>query len=218
MYEFFPGNYRWSYNTLLAFSAGAQLGDVASIHEVLLSSDGDDEAWQREWAALADRLEKRATASGASRYTATENMLLASLYHTISEHFIQPADPRRLESYHEVLRCFEKARELSPDPIERVEIPFEDGALPAYFVKGVGEGPRPVAIFVCGLDTTKELWFLRARDQFAKRGISSLFIDTPGIGEALRLRKLVTRADYERPVDAAIDLSLIHISEPTRPY
>lgn len=205
MYEFFPGNYRWSYNTLLAFSAGAQLGDVASIHDALLNHVGDDDVWQREWARLADILVERASAKGASSHTAAENLFLASLYHTISEHFIPPADPRRLESYAEVLRSFERAREVYHWPVERIEVPFEGTSLPAYFVPGKGDGPKPVAIFLCGLDTTKELWFLRARLQFAQRGISALFIDTPGIGEALRLRKLVTRADYERPVDAAID-------------
>lgn len=84
-------------------------------------------------------------------------------------------------------------------------IPYEDTTLPAYFVRGRGEGPRPTAIFICGLDTTKELWYLRARRQFADRGISALFIDTPGIGEALRLQGLVTRHDYEVPVAAAVD-------------
>jgi len=205
MFEFFPGNYRWSYNTLLAFSAGAQLGDVALIHDALLKSGGDDEAWHLEWTRLGDILEERAKGPAVSDATAAENMFLASLYHTISEHFIPPADPRRLASYGEVLRCFEEARSHSAHPVERVEVPFEGGALPAYFVPGSGTGPRPVAIFICGLDTTKELWFLRARLQFAQRGISCLFIDTPGIGEALRLRKLVTRPDYEKPVDAAID-------------
>jgi dipeptidyl aminopeptidase/acylaminoacyl peptidase len=32
-----------------------------------------------------------------------------------------------------------------------------------------------------------------------------LFIDTPGIGEALRLRGLVTRTDYELPISAAVE-------------
>lgn len=205
MFEFFPGNYRWSYNTLLAFSAGAQLGDVALIYDTLSRSAGDDGVWHSEWARLAEILERRAGAPKASDFTASENYFLASLYHTISEHFISPADPKRLESYAEVLRCFDTARSRSHHHVERVEIPFEGAALPAYFVRGDGEGPRPVAIFICGLDTTKELWFLRARRHFAERGVSALFIDTPGIGEALRLRKLVTRSDYEKPVDAAID-------------
>lgn len=203
MFEFFPGNYRWSYNTLLAFAAGGQLGDVALILPELSKSVGDDDAWHREWARLADILEKRAQAG--FRHSAAENYFLASLYHTISEHFIPPAAPERLASYKEVLRTFDLGREASSHPVERVLVPFEGATLPAYFVPGAGSGPRPAAIFICGLDTTKELWFLRARLQFAVRGISALFIDTPGIGEALRLQKLVTRADYERPVGAAID-------------
>lgn len=203
MFEFFPGHYRWSYNTLLAFAAGGQLGDIALIHPNLAKEVGKDEAWHREWARLADILEQRARAG--SRFAAAENYFLASLYHTISEHFIPPASPERLASYKEVLRTFDLGRDASHHPVERLLVPFEGTALPAYFVPGLGQGPRPTAIFVCGLDTTKELWFLRARLQFAQRGVSALFIDTPGIGEALRLQKLVTRADYEKPVGAAID-------------
>lgn len=201
MFEFFPGNYRWSYNTLLAFAAGGQLGDIALIHGNLLAKLGDDGAWHDEWARLAEMLEGRAKAG--SRHTAAESYFLASLYHTISEHFIAPADPKRLASYREVLRTFDAGREASPHPIHRVEVPFEGDTLPAYFVPATQNGPA--AIFICGLDTTKELWFLRARMQFAVRGINALFIDTPGIGEALRLKKLVTRHDYEKPVAAAID-------------
>ena len=203
MFEFFPGHYRWSYNTLLAFAAGGQLGDFALIQKNLNASVGKDEAWHREWAWLAVVLENRAKAG--SRFTASEDYFLSALYHTISEHFIPPASPERLASYKEVLRTFDLGRENSPHPVERVLVPFEGASLPAYFVPGLGNGPRPAAIFICGLDTTKELWFLRARLQFANRGVSALFIDTPGIGEALRLQKLVTRADYEKPVGAAID-------------
>jgi dienelactone hydrolase len=201
VFEFFPGNYRWSYNTLLAFAAGGQLGDFALIHKQLSENSGNDGAWHREWAHLADVLEKRAKAG--SRFTAAENYFLSSLYHTISEHFIPPADPARLASYREVLRTFDLGREASAHPVERVLVPFEGTTLPAYFVPAMAKGPA--AIFICGLDTTKELWFLRARLQFAARGISALFIDTPGIGEALRLQKLVTRYDYEKPVGAAVD-------------
>src|SRR5687767_2363974 len=203
MFEFFPGHYRWSYNTLLAFAAGGQLGDIALIHPALSKDIGKDETWHLEWARLAAILEKRAQTG--SRHAAAENYFLASLYHTISEHFIPPASPERLASYREVLRTFDLGREKSSHPVERVQVPFEGTTLPAYFVPGMGNGPRPAAIFICGLDTTKELWFLRARFQFAVRGVSALFIDTPGIGEALRLQRLVTRPDYEKPVGAAID-------------
>lgn len=203
MFEFFPGHYRWSYNTLLAFAAGGQLGDVALIEPRLRAQLGNDDVWHEQWARLASILEARARSG--SRSTAAENYFLSALYHTISEHFIPPGSDARLASYREVLRTFDLGREHFSHPVERVEVPFEGSSLPAYFVPGQGPGPRPVAIFICGLDTTKELWFLRARLQFAMRGVSALFIDTPGIGEALRLRGLVTRADYEKPVGAAID-------------
>jgi dienelactone hydrolase len=203
VYEFFPGNYRWSYNTLLAFAAGGQLGDIALIHPMLARGVGDDTVWQREWSRLAQILERRA--QGGSRCTAAENYFLASLYHTISEHFMRPSSPDRLASYQDVLRTFDRGRETSSYPIERVLIPFDGATLPAYLVPGVGAGRRPAAIFICGLDTTKELWCLRARQQLSLRGITALFVDTPGIGEALRLQKLVTRADYEKPVAAVID-------------
>src|SRR6478752_3675261 len=195
MFEFFPGHYRWSYNTLLAFAAGGQLGDFALIQRNLAKDVGKDDAWHREWARLADILEKRAKAG--SRFTAAEDYFLASLYHTIGEHFIPPASPERLASYKEVLRTFDLGREASHHPVERVLVPFEGTTLPAYFVPGLDQGARPAAIFICGLDTTKELWYLRARLQFAVRGVSALFIDTPGIGEALRLQKLVKRKDVD---------------------
>ena len=146
MYEFFPGNYRWSYNTLLAFAAGGQLGDFALIEEKLKEQIGDDEAWHREWARLARILEKRT--ESASKWTAAENYFLSSLYHTISEHFISPASPERLASYREVLRTFDFGREKSSHPVQRVQVPFEGTTLPAYFVPGVGSGPRPAAIFI----------------------------------------------------------------------
>ena len=88
---------------------------------------------------------------------------------------------------------FDEARRYAPYEIARVEVPYEQNATagvlrPGHRARG---RRRPAAVFICGLDTTKELWVLRARTEFAERGISALFIDTPGM--ALRLRGLVTR-------------------------
>jgi dienelactone hydrolase len=204
MFEFFPGNYRWSYNTLLAFAAGGQLGDVALILPRLQTAVGDDEAWHREWSRIGAALSRRA--EDGSRETASENLFLSSLYYTIGEHFIPPADSRRLAAYGHVLETFERARELAPYALERVLVPYDGTTLPAYFMPvGADASRQPSLIFVCGLDTTKELWFLRARQQFVQRGFNCLFIDTPGIGEALRYQKLYTRYDYEHPISAAVD-------------
>lgn len=208
MHSFFPGNYRWSYNTLFAFAAGGELGDVSMVVDRLIDHDGDNESWIREWAWLADLLERRAAANldADAIISAAENLFLSSLYRTIGEHFIPPDDPRRADTHHQVLDTFERARELSDWPVEKIEIPFENGILPAYFMPSLsGEDRRPVVIFICGLDTTKEISFLRVRQQLALRGMHCLAVDTPGIGEALKKYGLVTRADYELPVSAVVD-------------
>jgi alpha-beta hydrolase superfamily lysophospholipase len=209
VFELFPGNYRWSYNAWAALAAGGEFGDMSLILDRLRQSEGDDREWQEAWAWLAGRLERRAAENLATgtRRSACENFFLASLYHKTSEQFIPPADPARMQTYQSALRSFETARELSDLSIERVLVPYEGKALPAYFVpaRRRGDAGAPTVIFICGLDTTKEITFLRIRSEFAERGFNLLAIDTPGVGEALRLGKIYTRHDYEVPVRASVD-------------
>ena len=85
-------------------------------------------------------------------------------------------------------------------------VPYREQTLPAYFIPArEPSGPKPTVMFLCGLDTTKEITYLRIRDKLATRGINCLAIDSPGVGEALRVGKIYTRYDYEVPVGAAID-------------
>ena len=46
---------------------------------------------------------------------------------------------------------------------------------------------------------------LADRNKLAARGFNLLAIDTPGVGEALRIGRIFTRYDYEVPVRAAVD-------------
>ncbi len=209
MFEFFPGHYRWSYNTWAALAAGGEFGDLGLILDGLREHVGQDEIWYETWTRLASLLETRAQDNLATgtRASAGENYFLASLYHKIAEQFVPPADPLRLKSYGRALDTFEQARSMTDHGIERVLVPYERGqSLPAYFIPAQNRaGPNPTVIFLSGLDTTKEISYLRLRDKLAKRGISCLAVDTPGVGEALRIGKLYTRYDYEVPVGAAID-------------
>jgi dienelactone hydrolase len=208
MFEFFPGHYRWSYNTWAALAAGGEFGDLGLILERLGEHVGNDQLWYEAWTWLAGLLERRAEGnlSIGTKASASENYFLASLYHKMAEQFVAPADPSRMQSYGRVLATFEQARSLSDHGIERVLVPYNGKALPAYFIPALDRrGPNPVVIFLSGLDTTKEISYLRVRDKLAKRGIACLAVDTPGVGEALRLGNIYTRYDYEVPVAAAID-------------
>src|SRR5262249_1738751 len=124
----------------------------------------------------------------------------------MSEQFIPPADPARLDTYKRALGTFEKARNLSEAAIERVLVPCEGKSLPAYFVPArKAQGAAPTVIFLCGLDTTKEVSCRRVRDKPPTRGVNPPAIDPPGVGEALRPGGLVPRHDYEVPIGATID-------------
>jgi alpha-beta hydrolase superfamily lysophospholipase len=56
-----------------------------------------------------------------------------------------------------------------------------------------------------GLDNCKEMSVLFAGIELAYRGFHTLAIDGPGQGEALRLRRLPSRYDYEVPGTAAYE-------------
>jgi dienelactone hydrolase len=60
-------------------------------------------------------------------------------------------------------------------------------------------------LFIDGFDIYKEIMYLRRGDQARARRLSLLIVDTPGVGEALRLRGLPARFDTEVPVAACID-------------
>ncbi|HVI66227.1 MAG TPA: alpha/beta hydrolase, partial [Bradyrhizobium sp.] len=89
--------------------------------------------------------------------------------------------------------------------IERVEVPYEGTSLPAYFVRGAGSGRRPTVVLFDGMDNAKEMSVIFAGLDFAKRGINTLAIDGPGQAEALRLRNIHSRHDYEVAGTAAYD-------------
>ena len=110
---------------------------------------------------------------------------------------LHPAGRREMAMYRKALRCYQGAMaRLHPD-IERVEVPYEGLTLPAYFVKGRGDGSRPTVVLFDGMDNAKEMSVIFAGLDLAKRGFNVLAIDGPGQSEPLRLRNIPSRHDYE---------------------
>jgi dienelactone hydrolase len=64
----------------------------------------------------------------------------------------------------------------------------------------------PCAVFLNGLDSIKEMTYRIGLGQaLAKRGVSTLFIDQPGTGEALRLHNLTAVIETEQWASAVVD-------------
>ena len=72
-------------------------------------------------------------------------------------------------------------------------------------MRAPGAGPKPTMVCFDGLDLCKEMSILFIGVELANRGYHTLAIDGPGQGEALRLRNIPSRYDYEVPGAAAFD-------------
>jgi dienelactone hydrolase len=210
-FEYFPGNFMWSQGVIFAVEMApwnaAALGEIDQIGQRLRGREGDNEAWWSEWSAMADRLERWADdeARRGHQLTAGSLYLRAATYHFCGERFLPP-DERKRACYRRCLRCFAEGTRRRYPSLERVEVPYEGTALPAYFLRADRPAGRAPAIaFFDGLDNAKELSVLFGGVELARRGISTLAIDGPGQGEALRLRDIPSRYDYEVPARSAFE-------------
>ena len=209
----FPGNLRWSNATqivkgMVAYGAAA-MAEIDLITQRLKARAGEsdlDRAWMEEWSKEADRVAKigdDADAAG-NAITAGNQYMRAGNYYYSAERFIPPGEAK-LAMYRKALRCYQGAMaRLHPD-IERVEVPYEGKSLPAWFVKGRGQGPRPTVVLFDGMDNAKEMSVIFAGLDLAKRGINVLAIDGPGQSEPLRLHNIPSRHDYEAAGRPAYD-------------
>jgi dienelactone hydrolase len=92
---------------------------------------------------------------------------------------------------------------------QAVTLPYEGKEISAlwYPADGLQPGQRaPVLVQLNGLDSTKEMKHLVGLPKWmAQRGVSSLVVDQPGTGEALRLHGLTARFDAEHWAGRVVD-------------
>lgn len=169
----------------------------------------DSESWHREWRRVADASRERAQTAERHRYfvTARDCFLRAANQYRSAEFWLDPADPRRLETFGRCEDSFRSAGRYFRPPVEHVEIPYlGDKVLYAHLLKSPNAGdPQPLLIAVGGLDSFKEEMLFMVGKAALDRGIACLFVDGPGQGATLRREGLTTRFDYEVPIGACID-------------
>ncbi|MFH5823154.1 alpha/beta hydrolase family protein [Georgenia sp. AZ-5] len=216
MFEPFPGNYVWNLSTNIALNTGAQLNEVldAIAPVIPLSSSGDDatEAYLEAYEDLGDRLVGLAEEDLAAGHTlsAATKYERAAVYYLTGERMQRVGNERRKVAYRKMLDAVDAFIQHGAEPVTRVEIPFGDSAFPALFYRAPEASEKtPVIVHVNGLDSTKEMiWGAPLRTELAKRGISMLIVDHPGVGEALRLRGLTAVPESETWAGACVDYLL----------
>jgi pimeloyl-ACP methyl ester carboxylesterase len=102
-------------------------------------------------------------------------------------------------------QCMDAIIALARHRIERVDIPFEDGALPA--VVHEREGGGPLLFYIPGMDGTKEASSIGPQAAaFLARGFRVFAMDGPGQGAARTLNGVRLKpGNYLRAVRAALD-------------
>ena len=214
MFKYFPTNYVWNLSVDLAIEMGARIGEIeemcAPLQEAAKKKDKEGtEAFRNTWANMADKLCVLAEEDeqAGRMISAGEKYMRASSYLITCERLQAHNAPGRLELYKRELELFERGMALKGANCKRVEIPYEGKHLSGLYVKAKNvDGPAPLLIQVNGLDSTKEMKYLVGLPRWlADRGVSSLVLDQPGTGEALRLQNINARFDSEHWASPVVD-------------
>jgi len=196
MFRYFPTNYVWNLSVDLAIEMGARIGEIevmcAPLQEAAKQPDAEGtRAFRQAWSSMADRLCDLASEDEAKGrlLSAGEKLKRAAIYLITCERLQAHDAPGRIDLYRRSLDTFAKGVGLLGEDCERVTIPYGESRLSGLLVKAKGAGARsPLLVQVNGLDSTKEMKYLVGLPAWlAARGVSSLIVDQPGTGEALRL-------------------------------
>ena len=214
MFRYFPTNYVWNLSVDLAIEMGARIGEVeemcAPLQEAARQPDAaGTQAFRETWSKMADKLCVLAEEDEARGrlLSAGEKYNRAATYYLTCERLQAHGAPGRLALYQRFLDVFARGVRLSRENCERVEIPYEGKWISGLLVRAEGvNGRAPMLVQLNGLDSTKEMKYRVGLPAWlARRGVSSLVIDQPGTGEALRLHGMAARYDTEHWASRVVD-------------
>ena len=212
LFAYFP-NYIWNLSVAIAMESGAQLGEIIDMCQPIKDAaasgaDAGTPAFMKQWAAMGEKLIELAGGDeDAGRlFSASNKLERAALYLFTAERMQGHGAPGRAATYAKARAAFDKSTAQGKINRARVEIPLARGTMPALYTQAAGDGPRPVVVYCNGLDSCKELlYWSRLPEALARRGISTLCVDQPGSGEALRLQGLPVDPHSENWASRAVD-------------
>jgi dienelactone hydrolase len=214
MFEYFPTNYIWSLGVAATLNSGGVIDEVdracRPIREAAERGDAGTRDLMLAWKRVADQVAEQAEAAekAGHRRTAGQKYFRSAAYICQAERMLSSKDPERIPFYQQGLDAMQKSFDLVDPATTRVGVPFEGVELPAYFTRAERPdgSPAPTMIMWNGLDSTKEHMYTSGWPaELATRGISTLMVDCPGSGEALRFLGLTARVETEDWARACVD-------------
>lgn len=212
LFEYFP-NYVWNLSVAMALESGARIGEIIDMclplrEAALAGSDAGTPQFMAQWVRVANTLMELADEdeSAGRGYSASNKLERAALYLLVAERMQAQGSAGRLDTYLRARAAFDRSTRLGRLNRERVEIPLQQGTMSALLTRASGAGPHPTVLYCNGLDSCKELLFWSGLPQeLLRRGVSTLCVDQPGSGEALRLQGLPVDPHSEHWASRAVD-------------
>jgi len=212
LFEYFP-NYIWNLSVAIAMESGGRIGEIVDMCQPIRDAaangaDAGTAQFMAQWAAMGDKLIDLAAEDEARgrAFSASDKLERAALYLLNAERMQGHGHPGRQATYAKARETFDRSTALGKINRERIEVPLAKGTMPALYTRAPGEGRHPVVVYCNGLDSCKELlYWSRLPEALARRGISTLCVDQPGSGEALRLQNLPVDPHSESWASKAVD-------------
>jgi len=212
LFEYFP-NYVWNLSVAMALESGARIGEVMDMCQPLREAaaagvDAGTPQFMAQWVRVAENLLELAGEDEAQgrNFSASAKLERAALYLLVAERMQAQGTEGRMDTYRRARGAFDRSTQLGRLNRQRVEIVLAQGTMPALFTSASAPGPRPVVVYCNGLDSCKELlWWSGLPEALARRGVSTLSVDQPGSGEALRLQGLPVDPHSETWASKAVD-------------
>ncbi len=207
-YFFEDGDMDFHFGNLILGSVsngGAEVGEAFYAASQII--DGDAASWQREWLALAERVEARGRESLAGEHmvSARNQLLRAVNYYRFSVISMLPDNPLFKPTSMKVRSLMRETGKLLDQPIEYFEVPFEDTVLPGYYWPAIKEKESaPTLLMIGGGETFAEDLFFFIAPQAHARGYNFATVDLPGQG-MLPLEGKVFRTDTNIALKAVVD-------------
>jgi hypothetical protein len=197
---------------------GSSYRQAADVGEVLSTvgriRDGDADSWVTEWTATAGAVwaaGQQADTAGRPTSALAHYRRAATYYATALNrvaHATELEPGRELDLWRRQRECWDRTVDRMPVPGERVTVPYEDTALPAYFFRAPDSDPqerRPLVIVNSGGDgATSQAW-VHGGAAASERGYHWMTFDGPGQQAALYEQAIPCRPDWEAVLSPVLD-------------
>jgi hypothetical protein len=200
---------------------GSTYRQAADVGEVLATigriSDGNADSWVAEWTATAGTAwaagQEADTAgrptSALAHYRRAATYYATALYRIAHATHLEPE--RELEIWRRQRECWDRTVDRLQVPGQRVSIPYEHTALPAYFFRAPDSRPqerRPLVIVNNGSDGATSQTWVHGGAAASERGYHWMTFDGPGQQATLHEQAIPFRPDWEAVLSPVLDTIL----------